>query len=70
MFNKQLTQYQLFIKNPTAKSALQKGFFSCKIKIKIVLEMMRLPPGLVPPKVIQLKICDTVQHASVTTKVY
>ena len=47
MFNKQLTQYQLFIKNPTAKSALQKSFLPCKIKIKSVLKIMRQPPVLV-----------------------
>ena len=48
--NKQLTQYQLFIKNLTAKSALKKIFLPCKIKIKSVFKIMRQPPGLVLPK--------------------
>ena len=50
MFNKQLLQYQLFIKNQTMKSALQNTFLPFKIKIKGVLKIMSQPPGLVPPK--------------------
>ena len=32
MFNKQLMQYQIFIKNPLTKCALQKTFLPFKIK--------------------------------------
>ena len=32
MFNKQLMQYQIFIKNPPTKCALQKTFLPFKIK--------------------------------------
>ena len=41
MFNKQLMQYQIFIKNPPAESAFQETFISCKIKNKIVLKIMK-----------------------------
>ena len=58
MLNKQLTQCQLFIKKPTVKSALQKSFLPCKIKIKSLIKIMRQPPELVPLKqpFTQLKI--------------
>ena len=34
MFNKQLMEYQIFIKTPPAESALQKTFLPYKIKNK------------------------------------
>ena len=39
MFNKPLIQYQIFIKNLPAKSALQKTFVPCKIKMKSILKL-------------------------------
>ena len=39
VFNKQLMQYQIFIKSQPASSALEKTFFSCKIKTKSVLNI-------------------------------
>ena len=50
MFNRQLTQYQLFIKNPPAKSVLKKTFLPCKIKMKNVLKIMKQPSRVVPRK--------------------
>ena len=41
MFNKQLMQYQIFIKNPKAKNAFQKTFLPCKIKMKNQLKIMK-----------------------------
>ena len=38
------------MKNPPAKSALQKTFFPYKIKIKSVLKIMKEPPRAVPQK--------------------
>ena len=35
--------YQIFIKNPPAKSALQKTFLSCKIKMKSVFKILKQP---------------------------
>ena len=43
-------QYQLFIKNPPAKSALQGTFLPCKIKMESVLKIMKPPLRAVPPK--------------------
>ena len=40
-FNKQLKRY--FIKSPFAKSALQKTFLPCKIKMKNMLKIMKQP---------------------------
>ena len=50
MFNKHLMQYQLFIKNPPTKSALQKTVLPYKIKMKSVPKIMKQPPRVGPPK--------------------
>ena len=43
MFNKQLMQYQIFIKNPPAESAFQETYlsFHVRLKIKVVLKIMK-----------------------------
>ena len=44
MFNKQLMQYQIFIKNPPAESAFQETYlsFHVRLKVKVVLKIMKL----------------------------
>ena len=46
----ELMQYQIFIKNPLAKSALKKTFLPCKIKMKKVLKIIKQPLRAVPQK--------------------
>ena len=48
--HKQLTQYQLLIKNPPAESALHKTFLPRKIKTKSVLKIIKQPPREDRPK--------------------
>ena len=50
MFNKSLMQYQICIKNPPAKSALQKTFLPCKIQRKSALKVLKQPLRTVPQK--------------------
>ena len=50
MFNKQQIQYQIFIKNPLPKSALQKAFLPCKIKMKSILKIINQPLRAAPQK--------------------
>ena len=50
MFDKQLMQYEIFIKNPLPQSTLQKAFLPCKIKMKSVLKIMNQPLRAAPQK--------------------